>query len=306
MTKEERRDIHNGIWMCRHHGNLVDADYTEYSSDTLRNWRTVAESRAAENLQLPSSVDLPDGSTLIQLGSGNLFHATWRSTNSQRWSFVLACPEVGNLGLLREYISSFASIPESDSYIVVESQGDARRLDKIGLRASEAGQQILEVVVRRRVPPTDPNALGADLKMGDDGDISPDFATVSGMDAAKQTIMLTMGVGKGELPWARDVGSVVSDYYADYGNDLETLARLIKMEFIRLSLIPVSGGLPRDGAPRPSLDFVKRFGDVVVHSNVLTHGRLPVSVCLEWGNGEHWCGDVPIFISSDKRREDRC
>jgi len=232
MTREERRDIENGIWMCRHHGNLVDADFTEYSADTLRTWRTAAEKRAAENLRLPTSSEFPDGSTMIQIGRENIFHATWSATHVRKWSFVLKRPELGTLDTLREYVSCFDSIPESDSYIVVESQGDARRVNKIRLRVSSEGQHILEVIVRRRVPPTDPNSV-ADLKLGDDGDLSPRFEIIRGVEAAKQTIMLATGVRRGEIPWAKDVGSSASEYYQKYRNDLKMLARLIKIELIR-------------------------------------------------------------------------
>jgi hypothetical protein len=38
MTPGERKHISNGIWMCRDHGNLIDADYTEYSASTLHDW----------------------------------------------------------------------------------------------------------------------------------------------------------------------------------------------------------------------------------------------------------------------------
>jgi len=82
------------------------------------------------------------------------------------------------------------------------------------------------------VPPTDPNSV-ADLKLGDDGDLSPRFEIIRGVEAAKQTIMLATGVRRGEIPWAKDVGSSASEYYQKYRNDLKMLARLIKIELIR-------------------------------------------------------------------------
>src|SRR5690606_16654676 len=51
MTSDERRHISNGIWMCRDHGNLIDADYTEYSASTLRDWKSQAEKRASDSLK---------------------------------------------------------------------------------------------------------------------------------------------------------------------------------------------------------------------------------------------------------------
>ena len=123
---------------------------------------------------------------------------------------------------------------------------------------------------------------------------------VSGIDAAKQFIMLTVGVPRGRLPWAREVGSDAGLYYAKYRGNLALLARLIKMEMIRLSLIPVSDGIAGE-SPKPSLHFVKRFLDVVICSADLRHGMLDVSVGLEWGNGEYWSGNVPISVSQGSR-----
>ena len=296
ITRDDRRHITNGIWMCRHHGNLVDADFTEYSPDTLRNWKSATERRAAESLKLPSYEEFPDGSTLIQLGSRNIFHATWKETSHRKWSFTLIRPELGSLASLRDYVSCLDPDTEHDAYVVVESQGDARRISDVFLRKSNSGQQILEVVVQSRILPTDPNALGADFKIGDDGDLSPDFAIIRGTEAANQMIMITMGVAKGEIKRAKDVGSFASEYFAKYSNNLTMLSRLLKMELIRLSLIPVSIGFAKDTS-KPSLDFVKRFVDVSISSAELSGGRLPVSVSLEWGNGEYWSGNVPIFIS---------
>ena len=296
MTREQRRHISNGIWMCRVHAHIIDADCTEYSADTLRKWKAAAETRAAQRLVHPIS-DFPDDSTLIQLGPENIFHASWKAISGRKWSFVLIRPELGTIHKLREYITCFDSIPECDSYLVVESQGDARRVDRISLYASQAGQQTVDVVVRRRPSPTDPNSLGADMKLGDDGDLLPNHEMIRGVEVAIQDLMLTMSVRYGGLPWARDAGSFVSEYFAKYSNDLEMLARLIKMELIRTSFIPISSGRACEPS-RPQLHFVKRVDSVVVHTNELSRGRLlPVSIGIEWGNHDYWSGDLYISIS---------
>ena len=299
MTREQRSDISNGIWMCRIHAHIIDVDWTEYSADTLRKWKAAAETRAAQGLVHPIS-ELPDDRTLIQLGPGNIFHGSWKAIRNRRWSFVLIRPELGTVEKLREYTTCFDMIPECDSYIVVESQGDARRVDHISLYASQAGQHTLEVVVRRRPTPTDPNAVGPDVKLGDDGDFSPNMEIIRGVEVAIQDLVQTMGVRCGGLPWAKDAGSFVSDYYAKYSDDLEMLARLIKMELIRTSLIPISSGDACEPS-RPQLHFVKRVDSVVVHTNELSHGRLlPVSIGIEWGNDEYWAGDLYISISPNR------
>ena len=260
-----------------------------------------AERRAAESLRYPANGEFPDGSTLLQLGSENVFHATWNKITNREWSFLLIRPEIGSLDTLKDYVSSLEPANDADAFVVVESQGDARRVKGIALHRSQLGHQVLRVAVQGRVPPTDPNNVGSDVKVGDDGDIvieGGDLEMVSGIDAAKQLIMLTLGTPKGRLPWAREVGSEAGLYYARYRDKLALLSRLIKMEMIRLSLIPVSEGIAGKD-PKSSLDFVKRILNVAISSADLRDGMLDVSVGLEWGNGEYWSGNVPIYVAQD-------
>jgi len=46
QTKDERRHIDNGIWMCQTHSRLVDADDSSYSVEMLVEWKQKAEKRS--------------------------------------------------------------------------------------------------------------------------------------------------------------------------------------------------------------------------------------------------------------------
>ncbi|VVO01558.1 hypothetical protein [Pseudomonas fluorescens] len=46
QTKDERRHLNNGIWMCQTHSKLIDADDSAYSVKILRDWRHTAEARS--------------------------------------------------------------------------------------------------------------------------------------------------------------------------------------------------------------------------------------------------------------------
>lgn len=46
QSREERRHINNGIWMCQTHSKLVDADDSAYSVETLHQWKQQAEERS--------------------------------------------------------------------------------------------------------------------------------------------------------------------------------------------------------------------------------------------------------------------
>jgi len=62
MTSAERRDTSNGIWLCQTHSRLIDSDEGRYSSQTLRQWKELAESRARAEIgtRLPSEHDAHD------------------------------------------------------------------------------------------------------------------------------------------------------------------------------------------------------------------------------------------------------
>lgn len=47
MTKEERADISNGIWLCSDCARLIDVDTIKYTIDTIRIWKKDAENFAA-------------------------------------------------------------------------------------------------------------------------------------------------------------------------------------------------------------------------------------------------------------------
>lgn len=46
QTKDERRHINNGIWMCANHARMIDADDSPYTVETLREWKRAAEERS--------------------------------------------------------------------------------------------------------------------------------------------------------------------------------------------------------------------------------------------------------------------
>ena len=97
MLSEQRKHISNGIWMCRHHARLIDADFEEYSVETLRLWKKEAERIAAENLKAPNNTYLDESSTLLQIGSKIIFYVRWKSVTANTWIFSLLNPLIGNL-----------------------------------------------------------------------------------------------------------------------------------------------------------------------------------------------------------------
>lgn len=55
QTEEERRSIHNGIWLCQTCGTLIDKDEERFPAPLLRAWRADAELAAFKRLGKPSA-----------------------------------------------------------------------------------------------------------------------------------------------------------------------------------------------------------------------------------------------------------
>ncbi|HCG5509821.1 TPA: hypothetical protein NJ005_002784 [Vibrio parahaemolyticus] len=56
LSSEQRKSLDNGIWMCRQHGNLIDADYGKYTVADLKKWKLEAEKRASQRLEASNSL----------------------------------------------------------------------------------------------------------------------------------------------------------------------------------------------------------------------------------------------------------
>lgn len=294
MSTEERRSITNGIWMCKDHGTLIDSDYTIYSIDTLRQWKQEAEYKAAETLRDPSVEKVAQSATFLQLGDDLMINVRWSIVDSNKWVFELVGMVIGEISHLNQYILEFNNLNEHEKFAVIESQGDARKLLSISLKQDNG--TFLDLSVADKLPVEDPNHIGSDLRLGPDGDLCFEngITRISGKEAAVQRLSTSMGLIKGEIEESPWLGSKVSSYYNQYHNQFELMARLIKMEFIRLSLIPMKKHIS-SGESR-SLPFVKRFVQVSIQSMQLVHSRLSIDVELEWGDDTEWKGTIPVFV----------
>jgi hypothetical protein len=73
QTEEERRSIHNGIWLCRTCGTLIDTDDDRFSAPLLRAWRAQAELDASKKVGKPSAAfAAPSDGVPFSEGAANL------------------------------------------------------------------------------------------------------------------------------------------------------------------------------------------------------------------------------------------
>lgn len=297
MSTAYRTSIENGIWMCSRHATLIDQDYTEYSVQTLKLWKSQAEELAYKNLVYGNDEPFEVNSTLISIGFNIIFYGHWLVVSDQQWKFSVENFIMGSEQDLFEFVSNFECQNNNNKFVIVESQGDARLIEKIALNTPKNGDIQVSIDITNKLKPTKPSDVGMDLFLGSDGDIcfeSGDFKVVSGVDAAIQHITTSTSTIYGEWYGDPTMGSYVSKYYNEYKNELDLLSSLFKIEFIRLSLIPTFSD---DGdCEPPALSFVQRFDDVTIESGSLDNHRVAVKVALEWGDGVRWMGTVPIWV----------
>jgi hypothetical protein len=277
---------------------LIDADFEIYSSETLLTWKYEAERLAAEALKAVNNEYIEDSSTLLQVGPSLIFNSHWKRVSPQSWEFNIKTPIIGNIEALREYVSSFDNTPSSDKFVVVESQGDARIITSLELTSNLKSGNTLTFSIKEKPIPTDPDLLGADLALNQSGDIfasNGDISLVRGVDAAIQKLTTYLSFQRGEIKHSKNHGSLIAHYYHKYSGDLRLLSKLLKLEIIRLSLIPIRDEILNTADTAP-LNFVRRLLDVNIQSTNLTDGRLHIDLSLEWGNGRTWSGITPIFI----------
>lgn len=58
QSEEDRRSIHNGIWLCRTCGTLIDTDEDRFAAPLLRSWRAEAELASYKRIGKPAAAAL--------------------------------------------------------------------------------------------------------------------------------------------------------------------------------------------------------------------------------------------------------
>lgn len=304
MSSEERTSIDNGIWMCRHHARLIDSDHINYSSETIRQWKFLAEEEAYRTLKEVGKDNFKIPTTLVAIGEEIIFEGIWKAVKDGSWIFQVYHFIVGNEEDLKVFDSN-CKAPEQN-YIVVESEGDGRLL-KGGIDWELVdGNVEISLKVEDKLPRTTPYHLG-DISAGFEFE-NGDLKIVKGEDCAKQTIMLTLSTDFGDMWYSPTFGSYISVYYwASIGRP-NLFERLIKLEITRLLSIPCKIYTDNTGeklldlmdySGGPPLDFINRVTSVKVLTPKIEDDKISIQLRLEWGDGKHWEDKINIYIKRE-------
>lgn len=101
MTKEERKSINNGIWMCQTHSKLIDTDENTYSVELLHKWKEDAEREAS-----------------VRIANVNFFDSFYKNNGDDLFPLETVFDEMileGNYSLLGELLSRY-NISYSSKY----------------------------------------------------------------------------------------------------------------------------------------------------------------------------------------------
>jgi hypothetical protein len=297
-SPDYRCSIENGIWMCRAHARFIDTDHKEYSIETLKLWKVQAEEQAYRNLKLQDNYKFEDRSTLITIGFDVLLYGTWMSVKSNEWEFLIGSYLKGSSNNLKNYSDNFDSIELNQRFISVESQGDARIITSpIAVDYSSDGSELFRVKIEDKVIAKKPSSVGSTIKLDDNGDLDLSgggLKRISGIDAAIQSVPTSAGTLYGELFTDRTVGSFITNLFNEYKENIPLLEMVIKLELIRLSLVPRMSSDKRH--IDPPLNFIKEIVSIRIPSVALDESRLSMELTLILGDETEWKGNVKVFI----------
>lgn len=239
MTPVERKDISNGIWMCRNHGTLIDEDYHTYTADAIREMKrrhlaAIADEQAGRSTKVSSNVDL------IALGPDLVVIGELVGVSLGEWSIQVHHFVVGNIATLVEFPERFAQTRSSDRYVLVNALGDGRQLTAPPSFERTATGHVVRCLIATSCARVDAHKLPTDWALDDAHDlfaVNGRIAEVSGVNALPQRIKSSMSMQPGESPSHPTFGARLTRYFELFRDSI-WFSQLLKLEVVRQASIP--------------------------------------------------------------------
>jgi hypothetical protein len=303
MTREERMDISNGIWLCSEHADLIDKDEVTYTPEVLPAMRAAHEAVCAKRQRhaAVSGVALPD---LVAIGPDIVFVGELTAADVSEWRFNVEDFVEGDLHRLITYNETFDQVPPMDRYALVNALGEGRNLKAAPSlsRDEKTGNWVVKCPVLPSAERILASELPTDLALGDDHDLfatpSGGIATVSGVDALPQRLKTSLSFEKGESPFHHDAGTRLGEYYKLL-SDSPWFEHFLKLELIRQAAIPnIDQIMARQDTP---LLCIERVFGIELLADAPTNNSLPVRLDLQVKGIGRRQFELPIYIPAELR-----
>lgn len=239
MTPAERKDIRNGIWMCRNHGTLVDEDHYAYTAESLRDMKRLHLVRIAKE-QAGRNANAATKQELIALGPNLIMLGELVGITSTTWSFKIEHYIVGSFYSLIRFCEPFSVPDVCQHYLLMNEVGDGRQLAAAPSIERSDGGFVVHCPVANAAVRVDAHKLPIDIALNDAHDIFAQdghLAKVSGLNALPQKIKNLLSLQYGESPFYPSAGSRLTEYFQLF-RDSAWFADMLKLEVIRQASIP--------------------------------------------------------------------
>ncbi|MDE2428839.1 MAG: hypothetical protein KGM99_08935 [Burkholderiales bacterium] len=297
MTREQRRDIRNGIWLCATHGQEVDRDVIRFTSDKLAAYKI--EHERAMQVELNAGRGSFRGMDLVALGPDVVCIGELFGTSGREWTIRISHFVEGDLRRVIEFGERFDQLDPYDRYLLVNSLGDGRLL--AGPPAWRRDGQFIEFscLVEEKFPRIDAHNLGRTFATNSSNDIfitGGGIAMVEGLDALPQRIKESLSMLLGESPFHPKVGSRFKEYF-DAFEDSPWLSRWTRLEVIRLACIPYRD--PVDDRRYTQLQCVLHVEEIEQLDAVRAGNWVKFRFKLDVKGVGQWECLIPIFVPND-------
>jgi hypothetical protein len=289
MSPDQRSDIDNGIWLCATHARLVDGNECIYTVESLRAMRRAREEHCKQELFSGAGVFARED--LIALGPDIVALGRVRSIENSTWTVALRHFLAGDVSTLLSYIERCGSAPEEERYVLLNEFGDGRVLTAAPSFTSTSEGYEVRCPIAPSAERVDAHDLPTDFELRD-GDLVLEqgrWATVSGLTALPQNMRRNLLLTRGESPMHPTFGSRLSEYCEAFG-DSPWLARILKLDIIRLAAIPYNDKVSSTRAtPLRCVNSVHR-----VEVGEVQGEQLPVQVDLDVNGVGVWGCTIDI------------
>jgi hypothetical protein len=296
MTREQRSDISNAIWLCTYHADLIDGDEVTYTAHVLRAIKREHETNVAadqRNARLAGK-SVPD---LVAIGPDIVFVGELIGVENAVWNFHLQNFVDGDVHTLIAFIDRYDQTTAIDCYVLVDSLGDGRALKgPPSMTKEKTGGYLVQCPVLPGAERIAAAALPSSWALSDSHDImlkNGNWAMVSGLDALPQQVKTCLSHQKGESPFHRDFGTRFAEYYRLLSGS-PWFEQFLKLEVIRQATIPyVDTVHNRQYTP---LLCVERVFGIELLAEAPTNNWLPIRIDLKIKGVGRWKHDLYVCV----------